>query len=271
MAATMSLVMMVFMVVPIVAPALGQILISFTDWSFIFVFMSVLCAAVTLWSFLKLPETLAPEHRRPLTPASIWEGFRLVLSNRTTMFYTLATTFFFGSLFGFLNTTQPIYVEIYGLGALFPAAFGGIGVLMALSSYTNSRLVGYFGQRRLSHGALLGFLLFGLVLTAVSIGGNPPFWLFMGLIAIGMPMFGLIGSNFNAIAMEPLGAVAGTASSVVGFLQTVGGAATGAVIGQMYAGTVLPLAAGFAAVSAIAVIMVLIAEKGRLFGTGSTH
>lgn len=269
MASTMSLVMMVFMVVPVIAPSIGQAVVLLANWHTVFLFMGVISAAVTIWCYLRLPETLVENERRPLSVASVLGGFRLVLNNRMSVLYTLGVTFFFGSLFGFLNVSQPIYVDIYGLGALFPVAFGGVAVLMAITSFANSRLVGRFGQRRLSHAALIGYFLCALVLVAVCANGNPPFWLFMTLMAIAMPLFGLIGANFNSIAMEPLGAVAGTASSVIGFLQTVGGALTGALIGQYYDGTVLPLAIGFASVSGIALLLVLAAERGKLFGHGT--
>lgn len=269
MASVMSLVMMVFMIVPVIAPLVGQLVITVADWHMVFLFMGTISAAVSVWCYLKLPETLGFADRRPLSVGSVLEGFRLVLSNRVSMLYTLATTFFFGSLFGFLNIAQPVYVDIYGLGALFPLAFAGIAILMGISSFMNARLVGRYGQRRLSHAAIIGHVAVSAVLAAVSVGGNPPFWLFMALLAVSMPLFGLIGSNFNSIAMEPLGAVAGTASSVIGFCQTAGGAIVGAIIGQMYNGTVLPLGAGFTAASAIALVLVILAERGRLFGQGT--
>lgn len=269
MAATMSLVMMVFMVVPVIAPIVGQIIILGADWHWIFVFMAAVSILVGAWAFWRLPETLDPSNRRPLSVASILEAFGLVLSNRISMFYTLATAFYFGSLFAFLNVAQPIYVDVYGLGAFFPLAFGGVAIAMAGSSFLNSRLVGRFGQRRLSHGALLAYLGLSLLLAGLAVLGPIPFWLFFGISLVMMPLFGFVGSNFNSIAMEPLGAIAGTASSTLGFAQTVGGGLVGAAIGQTYDGTVFPLAAGYAIVSAISVGMVLIAEKGRLFGTGN--
>jgi MFS transporter, DHA1 family, multidrug resistance protein len=270
MASVMSLVMMVFMIVPVIAPLVGQAVIMVADWHWVFLFMGTLSAAVSVLCYLRLPETLGPADRRPLSPGSILEGFRLVLSNSTSMLYTLSVTFFFGSLFGFLNVAQPVYVDIYGLGALFPLAFASIAILMGVSSFANSKLVGRYGQRRLSHAALIGYFAISAILAAISfLYGNPPFWLFMALLAVSMPLFGLIGSNFNSIAMEPLGAVAGTASSVIGFCQTAGGAIVGAVIGQMYNGTVLPLAVGFTTASAIALVFVVLAERGRLFGQGT--
>lgn len=267
MASTMSLVMMVFMVVPIFAPMIGQAIIVFGDWHWIFLFMAAICGAVLVWTLLKLPETLPVENRRELTLKSVFTSFKMIFTNRLAFFYAVSTAFFFGGLFGFLNVAQPIYGDVYGLGAWFPIAFGSVAVLMAITSFANSKLVGTFGQRRLAHSALLGFLSAAILLVVVSIAGNPPFWVFMTILAVAMPLFGLIGANLNSLAMEPLGAVAGTASSVLGFLQTVGGALVGATIGQFYSGQVFDLAIGFALVSAISVIFVLVAEKGRLWGT----
>lgn len=269
MAATMSLVMMVFMVVPVFAPMIGQVMILAGDWHLIFIFMAFVSLAVGAWALFRLPETLHEEYRRPLTVKSISQAFAIVLSNRIALFYTLATSFYFGSLFGFLNVAQPIYVNIYGLGSYFPIAFAAVAVVMAGSSFLNSRLVGRFGQRRLSHGALLAYFGLSLLLAGLTAMGPIPFWLFFGISMLMMPLFGFVGSNFNSIAMEPLGAIAGTASSTLGFAQTVGGGVVGALIGQAYDGTVFPLAAGYAMVSAVAVAMVLIAEKGRLFGVGT--
>jgi MFS transporter, DHA1 family, multidrug resistance protein len=269
MAATMSLVMMVFMVVPVFAPMIGQVMILAGDWYLIFIFMAFVSLVVGAWALFRLPETLHEEYRRPLTVKSISQAFAIVLSNRIALFYTLATSFYFGSLFGFLNVAQPIYVNIYGLGSYFPIAFAAVAVVMAGSSFLNSRLVGRFGQRRLSHGALITYFGLSLLLAGLTALGPIPFWLFFGISMMMMPLFGFVGSNFNSIAMEPLGAIAGTASSTLGFAQTVGGGLVGALIGQAYDGTVFPLAAGYALVSAVAVAMVLIAEKGRLFGVGA--
>lgn len=267
MASTMSLVMMVFMTVPVFAPMLGQVIITFGDWHAIFLAMAAMAMAVWIWSAKHLPETLGPDQRRPLTAAAISNAFAIVFSNRISVCYTLATAFFFGALFGFLNVAQPIYVDIYGLGSWFPVAFGGVAVLMALASFFNSRLVGSLGQRRLSHGALIGFCALSALLAFISVSGNPPFWLFMTIFAITMALFGLIGANMNSLAMEPLGAVAGTASSVLGFTQTVGGSLTGALIGYLYAGQLFTLALGNTVLSLIAIGFVLLAERGKLFAS----
>ncbi len=267
MAEVMSLIMMVFMIVPVIAPGSGQIIMLFGSWHLIFLFIAVMAAIIAGWAYLRLPETLRPENVRPFTAKSVLGGFKLVLTNRIALCYTIASTFIFGSLFGFINSAQQIYVGIYGLGVYFPFAFAGVAVFMSMSSFLNSRLVGKFGMRRLSHGALLGFITINTIwLLALVFGPHPmPFFLFIGFFGLAMFQFGWIGSNFNSLAMEPLGHVAGTASSVLGFMSTVGGALIGAGIGQAFNGTALPMVAGYFTVSIIGLVFVLIAEKGTLF------
>lgn len=265
MAEVMSLVFMVFMVIPVVAPGIGQFIMLFSEWPMIFVFIGVVSLAFTIWTWIRLPETLPESQRRPFTAKVVFEAFRIVLTERVAICYTIAMTAVFGALFGFINSAQQVYIGIYEVGELFPLYFAVVAGLMAVSSFLNARMVGRFGMRRLAHGALLGFL----VVTAVSFGlallGPIPFWLFLILFAIAMMQFSWIGSNFNSLAMEPLGHVAGTASSVQGFLQTVGGGVVGALIGQAFDGTVAPLAGGYFVAAVIALVMTLIAEKGRLF------
>ncbi|MFT4184059.1 MAG: multidrug effflux MFS transporter [Rhizobium sp.] len=267
MAEVMSLIMMVFMIVPVIAPGSGQVIMLMTTWHMIFVFIGTMATLVGIWMYFRLPETLKPENVRPLTAKSVLSGFGMVLTNRVALCYTLASTFLFGALFGFINSAQQIYNNIYGLGVYTPVAFGGVAVFMALSSFINSQLVGRFGMRRLSHAALLGFATITFLWLIIQLyGPSPmPFMLFMLLFALAMFQFGWIGSNFNSLAMEPLGHVAGTASSVLGFMSTVGGASIGAAIGQFYDGTATPMIVGYFTVSLIGIGFVLIAEKGRLF------
>jgi DHA1 family bicyclomycin/chloramphenicol resistance-like MFS transporter len=267
MAEVMSLIMMVFMIVPVIAPGSGQIIMLFASWHMIFVFIAVMGAMIAVWAYLRLPETLAPRSVRPFTVRSVLGGFKLVLTNRIALCYTLASTFIFGSLFGFINSAQQIYVGIYDLGVYFPFAFAGVAIFMSISSFLNSRFVGKFGMRRLSHASLLGFLAINTVWLIVQVASpHPmPFFLFIGFFGLAMFQFGWIGSNFNSLAMEPLGHVAGTASSVLGFTSTIGGAIIGAGIGQAFDGTAVPMVAGYFAVSIVALVFVLIAEKGRLF------
>ncbi len=265
MAEVMSLVFMVFMIIPVVAPGIGQVLIMISGWPSIFAFMGALALIFTVWTWNRLPETLKEEHRRPFEARGILDGFRIVVTNRIAVCYTLAMTVIFSGLFGFINSAQQIYIGIYDVGAWFPVLFSIVAGLMAGASFLNSRIVGRLGMRRLAHTALLGFTTVTGIALLLSLLGPVPLWLFTGLFAIAMFQFALIGSNFNALAMEPLGHVAGTASSTQGFVQTLGGGILGALIGQAFDGTVTPLAAGYFLGGVVALAFVLIAERGRLF------
>ncbi|QDY99566.1 multidrug effflux MFS transporter [Nitratireductor mangrovi] len=267
MAEVMSLVFMVFMIVPVVAPGVGQVVLLFFEWPAVFLFIGIVSLVFTVWTWLRLPETLKPEHRRAFTPASIVEGFKIVLSNRLSVCYTIAITGIIGALFGFINSAQQVYVGIYQVGTMFPVYFAAVAGLMALSSFLNSRLVGRFGMRRLAHSALVGFAVMTGAAFLLSLAGPVPFWLFLTLFALAMMQFSWIVSNFNALALEELGHVAGTASSAQGFIQTLGGGVLGAIIGQAFDGTVTPLSGGYFAAALLGLAAVLVAERGRLFQT----
>lgn len=271
MAEIMSLVFMVFMIMPVIAPGVGQLVLFSGHWSWIFGFIGLLAMSIAIWAYYRLPETLAPENRRALRFSTVLEGFRVVFTNRMAFFYAMAGMFVFGALFGFINASQQIYVDVYDLGALFPVAFASVAVFMAMSSYLNSRFVGRFGMRRLSHGALLTFTVVSIAWWTTSLFGTMPLWLFLTFLSVIMVCFGWTASNMNSLSMEPLGKVAGTAASVFGFIQTIGGAALGLAIGRLFDGTVTPVAAGYAAMGVLALTCVLIAESGRLFGVGSEY
>ncbi len=271
MAEVMALVFMVFMIMPVIAPGIGQILLLTGDWWHIFLFMGGLASVITVWVFARLPETLDPANRRELTPKVITEGFLIVFTNRVAISYALAATFLFGGLFGFINASQQIYVGIYDLGPWFPVAFALVAGVMSLSSFLNSRVVGKYGMRRISHFAMITFTSVSAIWWGISLFGTMPLPLFVGLLATAMFMFGWSASNMNSLAMEPLGRVAGTASSVFGFVQTVGGALLGLFIGQLYDGSVTPIAAGYMVMGGAALTCILIAEKGKLFGVGEQY
>lgn len=267
MASVMSLVMMVFMTVPVIAPNVGQVIMLFGSWREIFLVIGCFGAIVTLWAVFRLPETLHPEDRRPLTVKRTVEAFGIVLGNRRSFGYTMAAALIFGVLFGFINQAEQIYTGFFHTGPMFTIYFSAVAVFLAASSFANSRLVQRWGMRRLSHGALVSFLGLSLVqfLAAMMLGGAMPLPLFLGLLMATFGLFGFIGTNFNALALDPLGHVAGTASSVLGLMQTLGGGLLGAGLGYVYDGTLMPLYAGFVALSVGSLLCVAYAENGRLF------
>lgn len=267
MSQVMSLVMMLFMAIPIIAPSIGQGILLIADWHWIFSTLLIAGVIMLLWTAFRLPETLPPEARQPLKLRPVLRSYGRVLSNRLSVGYTLATTAIFGALFSFISMAQQIYVDIFGLGVWFPVVFAGVAITMACTSFMNSRLVTRIGMRRLSHGAILTFIAFGLLQCALQLFGVQNLVLFTICMSINMACFGFMGGNFNSMSMEPLGDIAGTASSVIGFVTTLGGAILGFIVGQNYDGTLWPIALACAGYGTLGLGFVLLAERGKLFRT----
>ena len=265
MARVMSLSFLVFLGVPILAPALGQLILTVAPWPWVFGVLAVGGAAFALWAAIRLPETLHPDDRMPIQVGRIAAAFREALTNRRSMGYTLAITAISGALFGFLNSSQQIFFDVFHEPQLFTVVFGGIAGGIAVASLLNARLVERLGSRLISHTALLGFITFSGIHSAVAISGHETIWTFAVLQALTMFCFGFIAGNFGAMAMEPMGHIAGTASSAQGFISTTFGASLGFLIGQQFNGSAAPMAIGFVVLGLAALGFVLFAEHGRLF------
>ncbi|MFT8244279.1 multidrug effflux MFS transporter [Roseomonas sp. BN140053] len=264
MARVMSLSFIVFLAVPVLAPSIGQLILLVAPWRWIFGVLMLFGAAVMLWAALRLPETLHPQDRRPIALRPVWNAVARTLSQRISLGYTAALTLIMGGLFGFINSAQQIFADVFHAPALFPAVFAGIAVFMAIASLLNSRIVGRLGMRRVSHGAMLGYVIFGMLHTAVALAGFENIWTFAALQAATMFFFGLMGPNFGTMAMEPLGDIAGTASAVQGSVNMVIGAVLGFAIGHQFAGTTLPMTLGFSGYGLLTLLVVLWTERGRL-------
>jgi DHA1 family bicyclomycin/chloramphenicol resistance-like MFS transporter len=201
----------------------------------------------------------------PIRLASIRDAFVAVLTTRMSIGYTIAATLVLGSLFGFINSAQQVFVDVLGLGAYFPLVFAGIALFVGASSFLNSQIVERLGMRLVSHVALIGFTAVATVHALVAGAGLETLYVFIPLQSAMMFCFGLTMGNFGAMAMEPVGHIAGTASSVQGFITTLGGALIGFWIGQQFDGTVVPLVTGFAVLGFLAILAVAVTEGGKLF------
>ena len=268
MARVMSFTMMVFMIVPVLAPTFGGLLLAAAGWRSIFATMATLSVAVGLWFYIRMPETLHPEFRRALSVRSIFDAARICVTNREAVGYSMAIGLLFAMLMGFIGSAEQILgSDGYRLGALFPAAFASVAITGGVAAFINSRLVREWGMRRLSHGGHFAHLALAAIFFAVAHlwDGLPPLWLFIALM-VGMQFFFSIAiSNYNALALDPLGEVAGTASSLIGAFTTLVGTIGGALIGQSFDGTVVPLSAGYFGLSAVTLVIVFWTERGRLF------
>jgi len=265
MARVMSLTFMVFLAVPVLAPTLGQLVLLVAPWHWIFYGLAAFSLCVALWAHQRLPETLAAADRQSIALGAMRRAAREILGDRYSIGYTLAGACLHGGLLGFLNCSPQIFAHSFGAPQLFTLCFAIIAGMMAGASLLNSRVVERLGSRFVSHGALLGLVLIDLVRVAIVLGGVETASLFTLTYAASFFLFGLTGPNFGAMAMEPMGHIAGTASSLQGFISTMIAAAIGLIIGQSFAGTTLPLALGWLLGSLAALAIIFIAERGRLF------
>ena len=265
MARVMSLIMMFFMAIPILAPILGQGVIMISSWEWTFGILGVGGALTLIWVQIRLPETLKDADRSSIEPKAVMSSYLKVLKSRETIGYMLAGGFTFGGLFAFIATSEQIFTDTFDFGDKFVFCFAGISSALIAGNFINSRLVERLGMRRISHTALLVFI--GLAMSSVilmSVFGEK-IWIFYPLFALNFACFGLLGANFSALAMEAQGERAGTASAAYGFVSTMFSAMLGYGVASLYDGTITRFMAGFMALGIGALICVLITEKGRLF------
>jgi MFS transporter, DHA1 family, multidrug resistance protein len=260
----MSLTFIVFLIVPILAPGIGQLVLLMWPWRTLFVMFSGFAVLVWIWAALRLPETLHPEYRLALDVNHVIGAAVRVLTDRTSLFYTLAIGVMFGSILGYVGMVQQIFDQVFHRPALMPAMFALCATTMGIASFYNSRMVERVGMRKISHVALLAYIGVTFTHSAVAYFGFDSLGMFVLMQAATMGCVGLAVGNFGAMAMEPMGAIAGIAASLQGFISTAGAAAVGALIGRSFNGSTLPLAGGAALCGLATLILVLVAERGRL-------
>lgn len=267
MARMMSLIFVIFLLVPAIAPSIGQGVIElFGDWRWIFAVMAAAAVVMTAWVHWRLPETLHARDRQEIRLRPILRNMASAVTLRETIGYTLGSALVFGGLFGFINSSQQLIGEAFGAGDSFPLIFAICAACMAVSNWSNSRIVERFGARRVSHAALFVFIAVAAVQLWFASQPDESLWTFVPLMAANMSLLGFIGANFGSIALQPFRHIAGAASSAQGFLRMTSGAALGAAIGFAYDGTARPLAFALLVTAVLTLGFVLFSEKGELFG-----
>lgn len=261
MAYVMSLVMGVFIMVPAVAPTLGVVLMKFFGWRSIYLFYIMASAGALLWSALRLEETLAREHRRPFRLHEIWLGFKEAARTRLTVGYTLCSGLAFGALLGYLHSSQQLFQQHFQVGNYFALYFGILALAIGAAFFTNSALVRKYGMRRIIRISLTALVLNSAWFLAYALLNEPSLLVFMVFAAVSFFTLGLMFGNMNALAMEPMGHMAGLAAGFIGSVSSAVSLALGVLIGQLYNGTLIPLALGFLLLALAASAVMVWAEK----------
>ncbi|MEQ8831049.1 MAG: multidrug effflux MFS transporter [Alphaproteobacteria bacterium] len=264
MARIMSFVMAVFIVVPALAPSLGQGIEHLADWRAIFFSLIALGLIGGLWMHVRLEETLPRENRAPLSAGRVWSAVVETLKTRVAAGYTIAGGFIFGAFVGYLSTAQQVFQTVYGVGDDFPIYFAVLALSIGASSFLNARLVMRLGMRFLSFLAVFAMsaLSAGFALAAYFLDGGLPFLGFMAWGVLSFFWVGLLFGNLNALAMEPLGHIAGTAASVIGAGSTLLSMVFGVAVGQAFDGSAVPLIGGFAVLGLGCGVTMLITNRG---------
>jgi DHA1 family bicyclomycin/chloramphenicol resistance-like MFS transporter len=266
MARVMSFVSTVFILVPVLAPSIGQGVLSVGSWRLIFAGLVLIALVNLVWLALRQPETLPLSRRVPFSLSGIARGTIETFRTPVTLGYMVSTGIVFGAFINYLATAQQVFQEQYGAGKLFPVYFGLLASGIGVASFVNGRLVMRFGMQRLSRLALLASsaLSIAAFVAAWAWHGHPPLFALMAYL---IPCFffnGILFGNFNARAMEPMGHIAGVAAAVTGSVSTLVALAIGTPFGRAYDGTVMPLIAGYMTCAILALIVTTWAERAAL-------
>jgi DHA1 family bicyclomycin/chloramphenicol resistance-like MFS transporter len=264
MARIMSLVMVIFILVPCIAPTLGQTIMMFSSWREIFLFYIIMIAIMFTYIFFRLEETLLPENRVKFSITNLGHGFKTVFSNHHTVGYTICMGLVFGSFMGYLNSAQQIFQVQFNTGKLFTLYFGLLAFLFGVSSLVNSRFVQMLGMRHICLRGMIATIVASAIFLALNFTVEIHLWMFLIYAAILFFVFGLMFGNLNSLAMEPMGEIAGLAASVIGFVSTIISMTIGGSIGQLYDNTLIPISIGFLATGVIGLLAMFWAEKGKL-------
>ncbi len=251
MARVVSLVITVFITVPMVAPFIGQGILFVASWRMVFLLLLASSLVVLVWFAIRQPETLTAAARRPFALRPIAAAMREILASRPALAYTIASGFAFSSVFGYINSAQQVFQDLYKVGDYFPFYFSSLTIAVGAATLANARLVAFVDMHRLCTYSAWAQAALSIIYFAVTwaYAGTPPIWGTMAYLALTFFCLGILFGNLNALAMTPMGHIAGIAASVIGTLSWLITVVFGTLIGQSYDGTLLPLVGGFAVLS----------------------
>ena len=256
MARIMSFVTVVFLLVPIVAPAIGKMVLDQFDWQSIFLMQLWCSGAVALWFWKRQPETLDPKNKRPLQLKDYFHGLTEVVKEPKTMGYTLISGLVFGSFMVYLSGAQQIFHDQYGLKDEFPLIFAGLSIAIGLAIFSNGHLVLRFGMKKMVTTALYGFLAIALLYVVLYSGQiNPSIEVLMLFFGLQFFAIGFLFGNLRALAMQPMGRIAGMAAAITGFISTIMALPISTYIGTYIQDQVWPIFLGFTICGALSLLI----------------
>ncbi len=265
MARLQSLIAVIFLIVPMIAPTIGQGILALAGWRWIFGMMALMGVLVLVWVWLRLPESLEPANRQPIRAAVIATNMAATFTNRTALGYILASACPLGLIWGWVQCCEQLLGEHFGAGERFPYFFGGMALFMACGNFTNARIVERFGARRVAHTALLVYIGVSALQVYLAHLPHESLWQFVPVMALNMMLSGFMSANFSSIALQPFARTAGAASSVQSFVRLVLGTVIGLTVGQSYDQSARPLAYGLLLAGLTSLALILWSERGRLF------
>ena len=264
MACIMSFVTVVFILVPVIAPALGQLILDSYSWEGIFYVQVIISLVVMLWFWKRQPETLLVDKRVRFSIQVFKTGFTEVIRYKTTMGYTLISGLVVGSFFVYLSASQQIFQLQYGLEEAFPIIFAGLSIAIGSAIFLNGTLVLKFGMEKIITTSLLGF--FGVSFLYVILfmnGSNPPLYLLLIFFALQFFAIGFLFGNLRALAMQPVGHIAGIAAAITGFISTLLAVVLSVFIGRFVSDSVLPVFIGFLVCSTSSIGILIYVKRSR--------
>jgi len=262
MAKILSIIVVFFILVPVVAPTFGQWILNFASWEMIFNANLILGVGVVIWFWLRQPETLKESNRIKFRMRIFYDGTKEFLRHKEAIAFTLVSGFITGSFMVYLSTSQQIFQEQYNLGDLFPYIFACTALAIGSATFLNSRLVLRFGSRKLGFIAITAYFLISLLyVICFSSGVNPSIYVLIAFFLVQFFTIGLIFGNLRALAMEPLGHIAGIGAAINGFVSTIMAVPIANFIGSFVKVSVLPLFIGFSVFGFLSILVFLYLDR----------
>jgi DHA1 family bicyclomycin/chloramphenicol resistance-like MFS transporter len=263
MAKVMSFIMMVFVLVPMLAPVIGQLIMQIAGWWYILVSFLVMGAFTGIWFMLRQPETLTKDARQPFSFSQTRESAQYIVTHRQVMAYIVLTGCIFGAFLAYISASQTVFQEIYNMGEWFPYIFATLAFSIGVASFINAQLVERFGMLRLCHIALHGHIItsFVLLITTLHFNGLPPVGLLIAGLFVDFFFVGILFGNMNSLAMQPLGQVAGIGAALIGAISSAIAVPIALFIDSYLSATITPIIIGFSLLGVVSLMLFQFAGK----------